>query len=132
MPFKIAGLVLEVQQCPELKAGIGDRQLDTVIARLLASVRQVRMLVDIEDTPDFVVGQEGISLAPRLPRRLFFALGGALDQGLRYAGAVVDLHLDKSVSEYQAQGTEVARLRAASFAQDKNALARLAPRPAAP
>jgi len=127
LPLKVGGLVLEVQQRPEFEARIRDRQVDAIVARLLAGVRKVRMGVDIEDAPDFVVGQERIAPAPRLPLRLLLALGGEFDQGLGYAGAVVDLHHDEPVAERRTEGTEVTPFRAAPFAENENAPPRLAP-----
>jgi hypothetical protein len=47
-------LILKVKECPQLEAGIGDRELNTIISGLLLRVRHERMFVDIKNAPDLI------------------------------------------------------------------------------
>jgi len=93
--YKKSRLMLEVQQCPQLEAGVRDGELDVIVPCLLPRIRHVGVLVNVENTPHFVIGQEGIAQALRVSFCLFFLLGASLDQSLRDAAAVINLHVNQ-------------------------------------
>jgi len=65
-PIQESGLLLEVKECPKLKAWVRDGKLDSVRLCLLVGVSQLGMLIGIEDAPDFIEAEEAISaIEPR-------------------------------------------------------------------
>jgi len=130
--FEIRRVILKMEEGPELEAGIGDRQADSMVARLLASVGKVGMLVHIEHAPDLVIGQELVPLALRVALSVPFPSGRPLDQSLGNAAFVIDLDDDQRIAEGCPQILEVSSLRDASFADDQDAPFWLPPGPAAP
>jgi hypothetical protein len=48
-------LFLEVQDHPQLKTGVRDCNFNLIVARLLLSFLQKRMLIDVEYTPDLFI-----------------------------------------------------------------------------
>jgi len=130
--FEICRVILEVEEGPELKTGIGDRQANPMVARLLTGVRKVRMLVDVEHAPDLIIGQELVPLALRVALGVPFPGCRSLDQGLGNAAFVIDLDDDQRIAEGGPQILEVSSLCDASFADDQDAPFRLSPGSSAP
>jgi hypothetical protein len=57
MSFDVSMLILKVQQCPQLEAGVRHGDLYAVIAGLLSSLSQEGVFIDIENTPGAIVFQ---------------------------------------------------------------------------
>jgi len=119
--FDMCRVILEVEKSPELKAGIGDRELDPVVARLLAGVRKVRMLIHVEHAPDFVIRQELVPPALRVALGLPFPRRRSLHEGLWDTALVVDLDYHQGIAEGCAEVLEIPGLGDAAFADDKDA-----------
>jgi hypothetical protein len=91
----MSALILKMQQCPKFETGIRNGDFYAIVAGLLLSFRQVRMFVNVEDTPSnvelqiFVFGALGNFLCGPLE------VDGPFDQRLgRSAG--LDPQLDKA------------------------------------
>lgn len=82
VPFDESTLILEVKQRPKLEARIRNRDPYAIVPCLLFGLRQVRMIVNIENTPGNI----------ELQVRVFSTLGGLFRRSLEVNGA-----LDKSL-----------------------------------
>jgi hypothetical protein len=109
-------LVLKMEQCPKLKAGIGNSQFDFVVPGLLYGIGNKGMLVDIKYAPYLIVAEKRV--LPRLPSRLLLHLNSSFHHGLRRSGRN-DFKFDLS-SLRAAQFVEVSRLSLAPLTHDQN------------
>jgi hypothetical protein len=67
VPIEPGRLLLEVQERPELEAGVRDCQLDSTVASLLSGIVKPGVVVHVEHAPDFVIAQEVITAPPGFP-----------------------------------------------------------------
>jgi hypothetical protein len=123
-PFQVGSLLLEVQQRPQLEAGVGDGQVDSIVPSLLAGIRQVGMLIDVENTPDLVKTEEVVSPASRFPVRCPFSLCSPFNEGFGYTTLIIDLHFDQRVPECRPEVAEITCFRDTSLADDQNSAPR--------
>jgi hypothetical protein len=91
-------------------------------------LREVRMLVDVEDPPDLVPAEILVALAPGLLVRAVAELDRRLDDRLRHARLARDLDVDPRVAGGMLKGPEVSGLGLFALAHDENAALRLARR----
>lgn len=54
-PVEVGRLILEMEDEPQLDAGVRDCELDPVAPRQVNCLLEVRVIIDIEDAPDLVV-----------------------------------------------------------------------------
>ena len=71
-PLYVRPLGAKVQQCPQLKTGIGNRKLYPIVSGLLLGFWYQPMLVYVKDTPDLIVSE--VRVLPALCK----PLGGLL------------------------------------------------------
>lgn len=69
LPRLGTGIVAEVENQPQLDAGIGNREFNSVIACRLFGLGKIRMLVNVEDAPDGIEFQVLVPLLPGRPVR---------------------------------------------------------------
>lgn len=102
-PIEPGCLIPEMQERPKLKAGIGDGQFDSMIPSLLPGIVKAGVVVHIEHAPDFVIAQELIPSAARLPLGVLLHREGPLHQSLRVLPESFDHNLDKGIAELRPQ-----------------------------
>lgn len=88
MTVDVRRAVLEMEQEPQFKAGVGDRQTDGMPTRQGDRIRQPRVLVHVEDAPDLIMGTA--SSAPGVPFRPALCFDGVLHELERCAAKGVD------------------------------------------
>jgi hypothetical protein len=81
-PLDVGALIAKVQQRPQFKTWIGNRQLYPIGSGLLLCFRNQSMLVYVKNTPDLIVSEVRILLAPRKLLGVIFLLNGPIDQSL--------------------------------------------------
>lgn len=84
----VSRLVLVVKQGPELEAGIGHRQADTVGTGQLYGFVEARVVVSVKDGPHRVVLSYRVPMPPTL-------LDRTDDDGLRIVAGADDSHLHR-------------------------------------
>jgi hypothetical protein len=67
-PLDVCGLVLEVEQKPELETWIRNRDVYAIRLRLLLGLRDKRLLIDVEHRPNVLIP---FVLIPKALRGLF-------------------------------------------------------------
>jgi hypothetical protein len=122
-------LILEVEERPELEAGIRDRNADAFSLGFPARILKPRVLVDVEDAPDFVEPKELVACTSRQTLSLPLPSSCLLYDVPR--PALARLNLDQVESCYPAQGEKVPPLRDLAFADDEKPAFRLPSRRAA-
>src|SRR5271170_1609803 len=95
MSLDVSALILKMQQCPKLEAGIRNRDVYAIMARLLLSLGQERMFINVENAPDSIVLQIVILTALGIPVCSFLEIDGPFDQRL-WRSARLDLQLNKT------------------------------------
>src|ERR1035441_8272729 len=116
-PLNVGALIAKVQQCPQFKTRIGNRQLDPVGSGLLLCFRDQSMLVDIKNTPDLIVSEVRVPLAPCKPLGVFLLLNSPLYQSLWHA-ARTDFQFYEAM--FQVAGLpKVSGLRLCALANDQ-------------
>jgi hypothetical protein len=83
----VGALIAKVQQCPQFKTRIGNRQLNPIGAGLLLCFRYQSMLVYVKDTPDLIVSEVRVFLAPCLPLGGLLLFNSPFYQSLWYTAA---------------------------------------------
>jgi hypothetical protein len=119
-PLYVGTLIAKVQQCPQFKTRVGDRKLDPIGSGLLPGFRYQPMLVYVEDTPDLIVPEVRIFLAPCQPLGVLFLLKGPLHQSL---GLTARTDFQVYEAPFQVAGLlKVPRLRLCALANDQKSL----------
>ena len=92
-------LVAKVQQCPQFKAGVRNGNLNAVISGLLLGLRNKRVLIYVENTPDVVVLKIVVLLAFCFDGSSLLLLHGTFDQRLWHsAWAKFQLYISRKYS----------------------------------
>ena len=116
-PLYVGALIAKVQQCPQFKTGIGNRQLYSVGSGLLLCFRYQSMLVYVKDTPDLIVSEVRVPLAPCKPLGALFLLNSPLYQRLWLTARA---HLQVYEAAFQVAGLlKVSGLRLCALANDQ-------------
>jgi hypothetical protein len=113
----VGSLVAKVQQCPQLKTRIGNRKLDPIGSGLLLGFWYQSMLVYVKNTPDLIVSEVRVFLAPCKALGNFLLLNGPLYQSLWLTARIKYQLYD---APFQVAGfLEVSRLRQCALANDQ-------------
>lgn len=125
------GLLSEVQHEPELEAGVRNGEVNPVLLSELDRTLQVRMLVDIEHTPDIVVGTAAAALL--VGSLLLLGRNGVFDELERAAAKLGDTDVG-TVSMASGPMDDVVLLGSCPFDEDQEvdcngSVASLSPRP---
>jgi hypothetical protein len=110
VPIEPRRLLLEVQERPELEAGVRDCELDSMTAGLLPGIVQPSVVVHVEHAPDFVITQKVIAPAAGLPFSVLHHRECALHQSLRVFPESFDHDLDQGIAELRPQSLEITGL----------------------
>jgi hypothetical protein len=103
--------------CPQFKTRVGDRKLYPIGSGLLLGFRYQPMLVYVKDTPDLIVPEVRILLAPCQPLGVFLLLNGPLYESLGFT-ARTDFQVYEA--PFQVAGLlKIARLRQCALANDQ-------------
>ncbi len=119
MSVDVSVPLLKVEKSPQLEAGIRDRDLYAIVASLLLSVGQVRMLINVENAPG--------NIKPQI--MIFVTLGGFLSGPLNFDGpldqrlwrsARLDLQLDKAAFSLDSKVVEIVSFGDDTLADDQD------------
>jgi hypothetical protein len=130
LPPYVPVLLGEVEQQPQLEAGVGNRELNSVFAGDYACLIQTLVLIDVEHAPDLVVAQVVVTFAVRLLTGLIRQLGRVLHEGTGIAPGRLDVHTHRSRSLHPAESVQITGLGDATLAHDKEKWQRIARWPA--
>jgi len=116
-PLYVRPLGAKVQQCPQLKTGIGNRKLYPIVSGLLLGFWYQPMLVYVKDTPDLIVSEVRVLPALCKPLGGLLLFNGPLYQSL---GRTARTNFQLYDAPFQVAGfLEVSRLRQCALANDQ-------------
>ncbi len=96
MTINVGGLVFEMEEEPQLKARVGEGDIDVALTRFVQCLGEVRVLIDVKYTPDLVV--VGVVGSPtRLPPSLLM-LAGTLDEGERSEAGFCEVDMNSTIA----------------------------------